>query len=1001
MSDGGQSGRSRRAREAVERLAPRGSRARAALVTGRAAAIDARSFASRTRWRWRWSRSPAAATPSYTEWLDHHRPKAEELAQERHRVGEASIRIGVHCVVLAAGADAGALQRTLGALKRQTFPDWTATVAGARPISPGRQVGSVGDEAEALRLAAEGEGTDFVLVLEAGDVPEPDLLFNVAARGWDDPAMALVHWDDDLLDEDGRAHDPRFRPAWSPETLLSANYLGRSFAVRRRQLREAGGFGERQGEARWWDLLLRLDLGEAEVERVARVLLHQARRAAAAAEEGVELVAAQLARAGRDADVSVERAAVRVRWRVADPPSVSIVIPTRSRETLLARCLDALAATEYPGGFDVLVVDSGERGGSAEGWYERRQDPFPLEVVWWQGEFNYSAANNLGAGSCAGQTLVFLNDDTEADSPDWLAELVGWASQPEIGLAGLQLLDGAGTIQHGGVVIGMTGFGGHLFAGMRPGEDSMLGSTDWYRNCLSVTAACVAIERDLFERIGGFDERFILCGSDVVLGLDARFHGKRSVCSPYGVVRHLESETRGENVPPEDFFTSYWRYQTWLRSGDPCFSPSLSLQHSEPALRGLDEPAAMAVVGSILGREFTIFRQRSDSEESKMLAKQCRADRGLERRVREQHEADSEPIEVRTVNWVIPDVDSPFYGGINTAFRIAERLALEHGVENQFVVAGAPNERYIRSAIDAAFPAISDSKIAFSDGQSQGPNIESMPAADVTIATQWHTAYLAANLPRTRRRFYLIQDFEPGFYPAGTNYALAEESYRLGLYGICNTERMLSLFQTRYGGEGMSFMPAVDGSVFHADGRSERGEDEPVTVFTYARPGHWRNCWELASPALAELKRRLGLGVRIVTAGSWATPNDLGRGIEHLGLLDYRDTGKLYRQCDLGIALTVSEHPSYLPLELLACGAPVVAFDNPAGDWIIQHEVNSIRCPRTVDGLAEGLERLATDGQLRARLRQRGLEDIAARHSNWDAALSGIYEYLCDPGSGS
>lgn len=79
----------------------------------------------------------------------------------------------------------------------------------------------------------------------------------------------------------------------------------------------------------------------------------------------------------------------------------------------------------------------------------------------------------------------------------------------------------------------------------------------------------------------------------------------------------------------------------------------------------------------------------------------------------------------------------------------------------------------------------------------------------------------------------------------------------------------------------------------------------------------------------------------------------------------------------------------------------MVAFDNPAGDWIIQHEENSIRCPRTVDGLAEGLERLATDAALRQRLAQRGIEDIAARHGDWDRALSGIYAYLCDPDAGS
>jgi glycosyltransferase involved in cell wall biosynthesis len=643
-----------------------------------------------------------------------------------------------------------------------------------------------------------------------------------------------------------------------------------------------------------------------------------------------------------------------------------------------------------------VVVDSGARGGVAEQWYANRDDSFPLKTVWWEGDFNYSAANNLAAAAASGDVLLFLNDDIEVVSPDWLSELVGWATRPGVGLAGLQLLDGTGAIQHGGVAIGMTGFAGHLFAGMAPGEDSIFGSTDWYRDCLSVTAACVAIESSLFERIGGFDERFILCGSDVVLGLDARFLGQRSVVSPFAEVRHLESVTRGEDVPAEDFFTSWWRYQKYLKGGDPYFSPSLALDSPRPALARPGETTALEHVGAAIGRDFTVFRQTSTAKESEMLVNSCRADAAVEAAVRAQHAAEAGPLDVQTVNWFLPDIENPFYGGVNTALRIADKLTRDHGVRNQFVIAGAPNEAYIRSAIAAAFPAIADSLIAFSSGDT-GPNLQTMPAADVSIATQWHTAYLVANFPHTRRRFYLIQDFEPGFYPNGTNYALAEETYKLGLYGLCNTEHMRALYERRYDGEGMSFMPATDPTVFNAEGRRDGGGERPVTIFTYARPGHWRNCWELAGPALAAVKRSMGADVRIVTAGSWAHPDDLGKGIEHLGLLDYRDTGKLYRECDLGLALTVSEHPSYLPLELLSCGAPVVAFDNPAGDWIIHHEENSIRCPRTADGLAEGLELLARDASLRKRLAAQGLKDIAAGHADWDKALSGIYAYLRDP----
>ena len=97
--------------------------------------------------------------------------------------------------------------------------------------------------------------------------------------------------------------------------------------------------------------------------------------------------------------------------------------------------------------------------------------------------------------------------------------------------------------------------------------------------------------------------------------------------------------------------------------------------------------------------------------------------------------------------------------------------------------------------------------------------------------------------------------------------------------------------------------------------------------------------------------------MRIVTAGSWATDPDAADAIKQLGLLDYKATGELYRHCDVGLALTVSKHPSYLPLELMACGVPVVAFDNPWGHWILEDGENSLLARRTVPGLVDAMER--------------------------------------------
>jgi GT2 family glycosyltransferase len=123
----------------------------------------------------------------------------------------------------------------------------------------------------------------------------------------------------------------------------------------------------------------------------------------------------------------------------------------------------------------------------------------------------------------------------------------------EVGVVGAHLVDANGRLQHGGVVIGLTGFAEHLFRGLSPGEWSLLGSTMWYRNLTAVTGACLAIRRELFEAIGGWDERFSLCGSDVELCLRARRAGFRVVVTPFARIRHLEAATRGPEVPEEDY----------------------------------------------------------------------------------------------------------------------------------------------------------------------------------------------------------------------------------------------------------------------------------------------------------------------------------------------------------------------------------------------------------------------------------------------------------------
>jgi len=910
--------------------------------------------------------------------------------------------------------------------------DFAATEESLRSQSwglVGAVKAEVGGLAEEFDRLAQNCPRDLVVLLRAGDRLRPDALFRVAQAAWRDPELELLYWDDDLaglaevwewrlagmpegvyFDDDlDRLSRPRLKPGWSPDLLVCANYIGRAFAIRARNLpAEAarryhdGGFGD---DSLWWDMLLGLEVADRQVCRLPAVLQTVGRRDHRVEAHHLDLVNRWLARHGWPARAVAGSGGVRLAWATGQPGQAvlaSVIIATCHNRELLAGAFELIRSAERADIeltiIELIIVDNGGRSADNEAWYRAEAGDLRPQVIWWDEPFNYSAVNNRAARRAAGKVLVFLNDDTSTGDPGWLHNLVGWAQRPEIGVAGLQLLDEDGLIQHGGVVIGMTGLAGHLFAGMAPHSESLMGPTDWTRNTVAVTGACLAVRRSVFEEIGGFDERMELCGSDVVLGLRARQAGYRNVVSAATPITHKESATRGPHIPEGDVFASYWAYQRWLMGGDPYFSPNLSAAHPEPTVCCEEAPGVLPRLAEMLGRPMEIFYQRNESGEAHALAFASQADRGLAESVRRGHRAARGRREVSTVNWFVPEFQNPFYGGIHTVFRLADHLAVNHGVQNRFMVMAGPadhDERWYRSGITAAFGSLADSPISYHDSFAFDPR--EVPPSDAAIATMWTTAYSAARTPAQTRRFYLIQDFEPMFYPAGTLYALAEHSYRLGLYGLCNTGHLADLYRDRYGGAADHFWPAVDDSVFHARDRAEADPDRPVTVFVYARPGHLRNCWELAARAVRLVKDELADDVRIVTAGSWAFPEHMDSLITHMGQLDYADTGPLYRTCDIGVALTTSEHPSYLPLELMACGTAVVAFENPAGDWLLRHDHNCMQSPQTADGLAAEIAALVRDPARRRRLAEQGLADIAAGHARWEQNLAGVYGYLCNP----
>jgi GT2 family glycosyltransferase len=256
---------------------------------------------------------------------------------------------------------------------------------------------------------------------------------------------------------------------------------------------------------------------------------------------------------------------------------VSVIIPTRDRADLLERCVEGLLhRTDYPE-LEIIAVDNGSKEQRTLQLFEK----YALHVVPFPDEFNWSAMNNAGARAAAGEVLLFLNNDTDVMEPGWLKELAGHAMRREVGAVGAKLLFADGTVQHAGIWLGPGIFARHLLRLSDDRDEGYLGQLSLTRNLSAVTGACMAMRRQVFDEVGGFDESFPVSYSDIDLCLKLRQRGYRVVWTPHAKLLHLESASRGSGEwrwRKEEADLARFR-ERWGKEmdEDPFFNPNLEL----------------------------------------------------------------------------------------------------------------------------------------------------------------------------------------------------------------------------------------------------------------------------------------------------------------------------------------------------------------------------------------------------------------------------------------
>jgi GT2 family glycosyltransferase len=266
----------------------------------------------------------------------------------------------------------------------------------------------------------------------------------------------------------------------------------------------------------------------------------------------------------------------------ADPPSVAIIIPTRDHGDLLRECVESIdASTDYPSDcVSFVIVDNGTTDPKTLALLGRYELRPRSKVVRFPGAFNFSAICNAGASASEAEMLVFLNNDTTVNRPDWLARIVEQLVKPETGVVGAQLLYPDGTVQHAGVVLGVQGLAAHRMTGMTRDEAA---ARDVTREMTAVTGACLGVKRSVFSELGGFDPVLGIAFNDMDLCARSVESGFRNLYVAEPLLFHHESKSRGYDLTRVDqhrntreAIYARGRHADLVRD-DPSYSPNLSL----------------------------------------------------------------------------------------------------------------------------------------------------------------------------------------------------------------------------------------------------------------------------------------------------------------------------------------------------------------------------------------------------------------------------------------
>lgn len=561
----------------------------------------------------------SVAEGGYEAWLARHKVDKRTLRRQKHAALAQkpliSIVIPLYCTPLPY------LKELLESVRRQSYENWQLCLADGSPDDKAKEFiekhygrekrivyrkleenGGISVNTNEAVALATGE---YLMLCDHDDTLEPDALYEIV-KAINDTGADVLYTDEDKVSMDGQHYfDPNFKPDFNLFRLRENNYICHIFVVKKSLTDETGLLRSEFDGAQDFDFILRCCEKAQKITHIPKVLYHwrchmdstaaDPSSKAYAYEAGRKAVREHYQRLGIDAKVEMtERPGwYRSHVKVQGNPLISVIIPNKDHTDDLELCLFSMTRKSTYRNYEILIVENNSEKEETFEYYKKLPDRYPkARVLTWEKEFNYSAINNFAAKEAKGEYLLFLNNDVEILTPDWMEEMLQNCQQEDVAAVGAKLYYPDDTIQHAGVVLGLGGIAGHIMCRASREDPGYFGRMISVQEISAVTAACMMVKKSDFDAVGGLDETFQVAFNDIDLCMKFRAAGKKIIFTPYAELYHYESKSRGlEDTPEKQFrfdkevkrFQEKWAQQ--LEMGDPYYSPNLSVTEGDCSLR--------------------------------------------------------------------------------------------------------------------------------------------------------------------------------------------------------------------------------------------------------------------------------------------------------------------------------------------------------------------------------------------------------------------------------